>query len=664
MKRRQFIKYMAAMGTVAAFPPLGKVLYAAKPKPKVMVLGIDGMDVSLTRRFLHEGMLPNIKRLLKNGTLMPMQTSTPPQSPVAWSNVITGAPPGVHGIYDFIHRRAETMEPYLSTSEVAPPKRVLHLGNHKIPLSAGETRLLRQGEAFWDPLGKKGIPTTIFKMPANFPCRSDQKVNMVSGMGTPDLRGGYGSYTLVATASDLEGQDLSGGIVIPVQFSGGRADFRLPGPANSLRDGNPESEVPVTIWRDKKNPVVRIRLQDNEILLKQGQWSGWQEIAFPMLGPLVNARGICKILIKQVHPEFSMYISPINISPTDPSLPVAYPESYAGKLSREVGMFYTQGFPEDTKALSEGILSEEQYLGLASQIFDERKGLMDYELERFSKLDSGMLFFYFSSLDQNTHMYWRTLDKANPLYCPELAKQYGNTILSYYLRVDEVIKQALDTIDIRDPDTTLIVMSDHGFGSFNRQVNLNTWLYEKGFLALNGRLNQVAGKDGYFPSVNWERTGAYNVGINCLYLNLKGRESRGIVTEGQARSLLKMLCRDLMALRDPQTGEKAISRVRIVPPEEHRRHPHAPDLIIGWNNGYRNSWKSILGSFESDVIKDNTDKWSGDHCIDPVFVPALLMSSRRISKKSPSLCDIGPTILDRFGIQPGSEMSGSPLFQT
>jgi len=661
MNRRQFLKGMAAMGATILLPPFNKELFASPVGKKVLVLGIDGMDVRLTRQYIDMGFLPNVARLIRKGGISPMQTSIPPQSPVAWSNATVGGSPEVHGIYDFIHRKPETMAPYLSTSTVSPPKRMIHIGNYQIPLDQGETRLLRKGTAFWEPLGKRDIPTTIFKMPANFPCQSSS-VKMVSGMGTPDLRGGYGNYSVFTTAPEHYGKDLTGGMVIPVNFRRGRFDARLPGPENSLKKGSPAADIPVTIWRDKKNPVVRIRLQANELLLKEGEWSDWQEIAFPVLGPLHKVSGICKLYIKQVHPEFSMYVSPVNIDPANPSLPVVSPERYGEKLVDNVGQFYTQGFPEDTKALSEGILTEDEYLELADQVFTERSDLLDYELSRFARLDTGMHFFYFSSLDQNTHMYWRMMDESNPLYTPELAEKYGQTILRYYIKVDQVVKKVLDTIDTDDPKTTFMIMSDHGFGAFNRQVNLNTWLYENGYLAMDCRPGRHGSRDGYFSGVNWPRTGAYNVGINCIYLNRQGREKDGIVTSGQVKGLLERLAKDLKAMKDPKTGEKAVYRVRIVSRQEHQRHPHAPDLIVGWNNGFRNSWKSILGGFEADVFRDNTDKWSGDHCIDPFFVPATLISNKAI-KRPPSLSDIGPSILQAFGIQPPASMTGKPLFK-
>ena len=214
MNRRRFIKRSLTFGLGCYLLPFPRVLHASARHKKVLVLGLDGMDIRLTKEYLRQGLLPNIRKVVEKGSILPLTTSTPPQSPVAWSNVTVGASTMVHGIYDFIHRDPESMVPYLSTSRVTPPSRLLHIGGYKIPLSRGRVENLQQGRPFWDFLADRDIPTTIFKMPANFPCESGE-VDMVSGMGTPDLRGGYGSYTVFTTAPELFPRDTSGGRIIP-----------------------------------------------------------------------------------------------------------------------------------------------------------------------------------------------------------------------------------------------------------------------------------------------------------------------------------------------------------------------------------------------------------------------------------------------------------------
>lgn len=660
MKRRRFIKNTLALGLGCSLFPYGKFLHAASSRRKVLVLGIDGMDIQLTREYMRQGLLPNVRKVAEKGCMIPLATSTPPQSPVAWSNVIVGGTPAVHGIYDFIHREPATMFPYLSTSRVVPPSRLLHLGDYAIPLTKGRTENLQHGKPFWEFLTDRDIPTTIFKMPANFPCRGGN-AEMVSGMGTPDLRGGYGNFTLFTTAPESFKQDLTGGRIIPVRFRENRITTHLPGPQNTLKEGNPESLIPVTVWRDRINPVVRIVFQDHELLLKEGEWSGWLQVAFPMIGSLVDVKGICKIYIKSIHPHFSMYVSPINIDPSEPALPVVSSTHYGKLLTEKNGFFYTQGFPEDTKALSEGVFTESEYLELARQIIEERTQLLSFEFDRFKKLDQGMLFFYFSSLDQNSHMYWRAIDPEHPLYEPELQRQYGDTLKKYYSEVDTFLGNILGEYDINDPDLNLMIMSDHGFCPFRRQVNLNTWLYENGYLALN-RSNALE-SDGYFANVNWGRTGAYNVGINSIYLNIRGREKYGSAWENQAQGLREHIRQDLLKLVDPVTGTKAVINVWIISDRERERQPHAPDLIVGWNSGYRNSWESILGGFTSEIFSDNLDKWSGDHCVAPSLVPAILITNRKVTKPDPALSDIASTILEEFLIPQPNDIEGNALYE-
>ncbi|MCP4682530.1 MAG: hypothetical protein GY864_09375 [Desulfobacterales bacterium] len=661
MNRRQFIKTTSAAGLGCCLFPITGALHAAPGRKKVLLLGIDGMDPHLTYQYMQKGVLPNLSKVAKKGSIMSVANSMPPQSPVAWSDVTVGAPSAVHGIYDFIHREARTMLPYLSTSRVTPPSRVLHMGDYRIPLSKGRTELLRQGRPFWKYLAERDIPTTIFKMPANFPCEEDG-VNMVSGMGTPDLRGGYGSFTLFTTDRDRLGKDITGGKIAIVRFSGNRVDTQLPGPVNSLKEGSPKIDIPVTIWRDRVNPVVRIRIQGRELLLNQGDWSDWIQVSFPMLGAFYDVKGILKVYVKSVHPDFEMYVSPINIDPAEPVLPIVSPKDYGKKLAGDVGKFYTQGFPEDTKALSEGIFSDTEYLELAEQIIVERKRLLEHEFGHFNRLDHGMLFFYFSSLDQNSHMFWRAIDHKSPLYDPELGRKFGETLMGFYMEIDHMLGKILQQYDINDPGNALMIMSDHGFCPFRRQVNLNSWLYEKGYLALNSTRNIEDGE--FFAQVNWSRTGAYNLGINSIYINQVGREMNGAVARSQAKGLLGQIRSDLLDLRDPATGEKAVSRVRVVPEEEHQRHPDAPDLIVGWNYGYRTSWKSILGGFEVETISDNLDKWSGDHCVDPFLVPAILVTNKQVTKTDPNLCDITATVLNEFNIPLGGDITGRPLYRS
>ena len=661
MNRRTFIKTTAAAGAAYAFAPMSDMLARAAARRNIfLVLGIDGMDIHLARTFMGMGLLPNFSRLAHMGALSTSATSFPPQSPVAWSSFSVGAPPAVHGIYDFIHRDPATMMPYLSTSRVQAPEKTISIGGYEIPLEAGKVENLRHGATFWDLLAARDIPATIYKMPGNFPCRSD-KVDMISGMGTPDLRGGYGSFTLATTAPPANSGEITGGEVITIGFdAAGYAAFDLPGPANTMRAGAPAATVPVRVWRDPHNQVARVVIDGHEFLLNKGDWSGWLRVSFPMIEHLSSVSGIVKLYIKSVHPEFSMYISPINIDPAAPALPIASTDAYSKRLAADLGPFYTQGMPEDTKALSYGVLDNGEYLDLAWQIIGERRAALNHELDVLARRDEGLLFFYFSSLDQDSHMFWRTIAPHSPLYTEELGREFGDTLRNLYIEMDHCLGDALERFDLNDPRFHLVVMSDHGFAPFRRQVNLNSWLREENFLALYGSTPLEEGE--FFADVQWERTAAYALGINAIYLNLEGRERFGSLAAGRAASVTAKIKKRLLALRDPATGRKVVSAVYVPPAAEKAANPHAPDLIVGWNRGYRTSWSSILGGFENETIKDNDDRWSGDHCIDPDLVAAILFANRKIGKQRPGVLDITASILASYAITPAATMTGAPLF--
>ena len=204
-------------------------------------------------------------------------------------------------------------------------------------------------------------------------------------------------------------------------------------------------------------------------------------------------------------------------------------------------------------------------------------------------------------------------------------------------------------------------MSDHGFTSFRRQFNLNSWLMDNRYV--RPKVSRVQSVNSYFADVDWSRTRAYGLGINGLYLNLSGRERQGIVAPGtEADDLCERLARQLTVVRDPQTNEPVIARVLRA--RDVYSGPYAgdgPDLIVAYNDNYRASWDTILGAFPRELLTDNTDAWSGDHCVDATFVPGVLLCNRRLRAEQPALEDLAPTILTQFGVPVPAEMTGKNL---
>lgn len=220
------------------------------------------------------------------------------------------------------------------------------------------------------------------------------------------------------------------------------------------------------------------------------------------------------------------------------------------------------------------------------------------------------------------------------------------------LRTYQAVDEAIGEVRRAAPAAKLIVMSDHGFTSFDRSFQLNAWLRERGFLVQNG----PTGGEG-FVGVDWSRTRAYALGLNGLYVNLRGRESKGVVAPRDKAALLKEIIDTLLQERDPLSHARVISAVAAP-----KQSDTAPDLIVGYSSGYRASWDTGLGATAGPVITDNRDAWIGDHCTDAAAVPGALLSSEKILHDDPELRDIPVAILRLFDAEPLPEMKGRAIF--
>jgi len=604
---------------------------------------------------MREGKMPNFARLAAHGDFRELTTSIPPQSPVAWSNLITGMNAGGHGIFDFIHRDPKTMEPYFSASRVEGPRHSIPLGKWMIPLGGGSAEQLRQGEAFWQILDRHGVPNTVFRIPSNFP-PVPAKGNTLSGMGTPDLRGTYGTFSFYTDDPTAAAGAVEGGQIIPVQVENSRVVAKLIGPDNTFKKGSPAATEPFTVAVDPLESVAKISVQDHEFVLREGEWSDWIPVEFQLIPFFGNVRGMCRFYLKQAHPRFQLYVSPMNIDPANPALPISTPSSYSRMLTDEAGEFHTQGIAEDTKALSDGVLDDNEYLQQARAVLAEHRRVFDAE---FPKFERGVFFFYFSSLDLNSHLFWRLMDPKHPEYDAALAAENGSAISDFYKQMDQVLGEVLPKVD---SNTTLLVLSDHGFAPYYRSFNLNTWLLHQGYIKLKGD----AGVDSSEPFVNvdWSQTRAYGLGLNGLYINLRGREKNGVVNPAAADALMNEIRNKLLAVRDATANLPVITRVDLASEAYQGPFAHSgPDMLVGYNRGYRAGWKTILGALPADELEDNGNPWSGDHCMDYTLVPGVVLSNRRIPATSPALTDIAPTILSEFGIAKASGMIGQPVFE-
>ena len=475
-------------------------------------------------------------------------------------------------------------------------------------------------------------------------------------MGTPDILGTYGTFSYYTDNPPDNADSFSGGNSYTVWVEGNEVRAELVGPANIFLNEKrpPDSTAPFTVYIDPERNAAKIEIGDEEVLLNVGDWSRWVEVKFHM-APTVDTWGIVRFYLKEVRPDFKLYVTPININPLKPAMPISTPDDYAVKIAENVGMYYTQGMPQDTKALQYGVLSDGEYAQQINLILEERKKIFDYE---FGRWNEGLLFFYFCTLDLNQHTWWRAWDKESPMWTNELDVEYGDFIEKLYIEFDGVLGKVLDKLG---PEDTLIVMSDHGFAPYRRQFHLNTWLLDNGYIKLEDSASQATVE--YLEGVDWTSTRAYSLGINALYINLVGREANGIVTPEEAEGLVKEISRKLEEVVDPQNGKHPIRKAYISKEEFTGSYMNiAPDIIVGFDRGYRASDDSALGSFPFEHFADNKDTWSGDHCIDPYVVPGILFCNKKINSDLPRLYDLTINILKEYGIEAPADMIGTAVW--
>jgi predicted AlkP superfamily phosphohydrolase/phosphomutase len=475
-------------------------------------------------------------------------------------------------------------------------------------------------------------------------------------MGTPDLQGSYGTYQHFAEDGPAQTESEGGGKRSRIFFEG---DTSLPldllGPRNTLLKDPRDAAITFVVHRDRDAGAAVIEIQHQTLVLKQGEWSSWIPLDFdlstPAMLPDKHLSGICRFYLQEVAPCFRLYVSPININPARPAMQIAEPSEFSQAIARRLGLFATTGFQEDHKALSNKIFTDEEFARQADFVLQERMNLLDYALQNY---DDGLLFFYFSSTDLQSHMFWWDGDAPHPVRSRDEAVHYFNCMKNLYVRMDGVVGDLLKRYGDR---AHIMVMSDHGFSNFARQFNLNTWLRDNGYL---GSPASALIMDRGFE---WSKSRAFGLGINSLYLNLKGRERYGIVDPGPEREgLLEELARKLVAVRDVDGRQviRAVHRADAVYAGTALRY--APDLIIGYSRDFRASWKTVLGDMTDEVLLDNPSAWSADHCMDASEVPGILFSNRPIAAPRPSLTDLAPSILTGFGLEIPSDMTGRNIF--
>jgi predicted AlkP superfamily phosphohydrolase/phosphomutase len=624
----------------------GRRAFAKSKVKRVVILGLDGLDHGVTERLLAEGKLPHLAALRDTGCFKPLASTLPPISPVAWSSFQTGTNPGKHNIFDFLVPDPRTYEPKLSSVEIHPPRRVLRLGKYRLPLSRPDVRLLRKSKPFWAVLSEHGIFNCVLRVPITFPPEKLRGVQL-SAMCVPDLRGTQGTFSHYTTRARVEGEKTGGEAHVVVRV-GNTVRAKLIGPPHPLRPdlGNLEAPFTVTI-RDRDRAVLRVGRDRHE--LRRGEYTEWAQVVF-RAGPGVKVHGVCRFLLLSTEPEFELYVTPLNIDPEKPAMPIGYPAVYPVYLAKRQGPYATLGLAEDTWALNEEVLEDEHFERQCLDIDREREEMF---FDSLDKVKRGLVVCVFDGSDRMQHMFWRYFDRDHPARPPQAPADY-NPVEALYRRMDDLVGRTVARC--QGKDTLLMVLSDHGFTTFRRGIDLNRWLEENGYL----KVEEGRRLDKHLAGVDWSQTRAFAIGLTGIFLNLTGKFAKGIVDPGaEAEKLREEIAGRLAGLVDPQNGARAIRRVYQA--QKAYRGPYkdqAPDLIVGYESGYRVSWEAAVGRTSTEVFHDNTRAWSGDHCVDPSVVPGVLFCDRPVAADGPRLLDVGATVLSLFGIAAPDYMDG------
>jgi predicted AlkP superfamily phosphohydrolase/phosphomutase len=608
---------------------------------KVLVIGLDGLEPSIVEPLLAARDLPAFDQIRERGGYARVRTTCPAQTPVAWSTFATGVNPGGHGIFDFIGRDPKTYLPNLALNRYEQK-------NTFLPPRAVN---LRRGTPVWEILSAAGIPSSILRCPCTFPPDSFDG-RMLAGMGVPDLRGSFGTGTFYSSGEVKQQESES---FVHVARRGDTIQTKLLGPRNPRTRDHFTAEITLKLQPTSGRLTVHSQGRPRDLPVLAGQWSDWLRVRFKT-GLLQSVMGMMRFHLVRFEPEFELYASPINFDPEAPQFPISAPPEFAQELATRIGPYYTTGMVEDHAALNNGRIDETAFLDQCALVLAERESMLRSELERFRE---GLLFCLFDTPDRLQHMFWRYREPDHPANQGSASKDQAAVIQEHYRACDAIVARVLAQVDDK---TLVIVLSDHGFGSFRRGINLNTWLLDQGLLALRAGVQPGEEAGSFFRHVDWSRTRAFAVGLGGIYLNCAGREAQGVVKPAEVAIVTEQIAQSLSGLEDPERGQVAVRAA--VRREQVYSGPYvneAPDLIVLPASGYRVSWGTTLGGVPCGHFEDNVKKWSGDHIVDPALVPGILFLNRPFRPGPADLVDLAPTILAALGVPRHPVMEGESL---
>jgi predicted AlkP superfamily phosphohydrolase/phosphomutase len=588
---------------------------------KTLILGFDSFDPAVFEELAGKNQLPNLETFTQQGGYSKLEVSSPPQTEVSWTSIATGADPGGHGIFDFVHRDPASYTPYVSIL----PMRKSAAGEQFVPPYTAKT--------FFEEAADMGYAATALWWPAMFPARPALPVNTLPGLGTPDIRGQLGVGTLLTT----EDEQLKKTSVVKLSPDGrNRFTASLPGPQTQGRDGPRTISLPVSLEVIDQT-LARLTVDGHQLDLRLGLWSDIVELRFKG-GLLSNVHAITRFIATSLNGIIRVYVLPLQIHPLHSPWHYASSTSFSKKLWKDVGPYLTLGWPQDTTGLEDGCITDDQFLDLCQSIFNRRIQIFYYLMNDFRE---GVLAGIFDDLDRVQHMFFHNR---------------MDVVQDWYRRLDHFVGNLRSCVDAWNGKYRYLILSDHGFSHFQNKVHLNRWLLENHYLFMKNGGHDLGG-------VDWSRTGAYAVGLNSIYLNVTGREGQGIVTAGDVEPLLGELRGRLSDWQDVDQSH-VIQKIRLK--HETYSGPYTrfgPDLVVGYAPGYRASAETGLGKAPAVALEPNTDHWGADHCMDADVVPGVIFANRdlrdfgAISFRDIPFLAIGKH-LDQSNLKPPSQSAG------
>jgi predicted AlkP superfamily phosphohydrolase/phosphomutase len=607
---------------------------------------------------MRAGRLPNMAALAHRQRAVRVTPTPGAEAASAWASFATGLNPGSHGIFDLVVPDPVDGSPRVSTLVPRASSRWLGAWWSEGPAYAQ----VRSGTAFWTNLGESGVRTRLLFVPGTFPPEPIPNGEMLAGSPLPDLHGGLGGYTWLATdvPADRTGFTRFGGQIVRLTFERYIAQAAVRGIRAPL-----EQDLPVTIVWNPEARSANINIADTFVHLDEGQRSRWLEVSVS-LNPFTRLDGLVQLHLIKAGNDVQLYVSPIQWHPHRPPSAIAEPPAASGMLFDRIGIFRTLAWPGSGWALLDGRAEEADLVSSVEETFKDRAAAI---LNTVGSNNWDFVVAGIETLDVTQHLLWRLVDPGHALYDIALSGRYGRSVEQAYVRLDELVGQVQAALP---QEAALVVMSAYGTYTARHVVDLNRWLIEQGWLAWAETPAPVSLAALTDPAVrpdavDWSVTQARAMGAGHIYVNLRGRDPHGTVSPGdEYEMLLSRIASGLEALTDPISGRRVVSRVRK------GRDLYtgtfagkAPDLVVSFSPGYTVSWDTVMGGAAGAVIARNQERWSAEHAsVDENAVPGVWLSSFPLTDQAIGLLDIAPTIEQFFGRPPAVGSEGTSRLAT